>query len=30
MHAEYNKNWPISCTTVNILSYPATPVKFCQ
>jgi hypothetical protein len=30
IHAEYDKNIPISCTTINIPSYPATPVKFCQ
>ena len=30
IHAEYDKNRPISCTTVNIFSYPATPVKFYQ
>jgi len=30
MHAEYDKNRPISCTTVNIRSYPTTPIKFWQ
>lgn len=30
IHAEYYKNRPISCTSVNIHSYPATPGKFCQ